>query len=136
MYSDSAKFNRPNSLIGDISDYMEHADFRKLADFEGEYNPGEMSVKGWVMFKDKFAPETASGLDKVNVYLVCQSVLEPASTLFVRLPKSLAKKLVEDFEKEVHDNGMTIENYVSDIKTVRTYKTKFGTKSATFETYE
>lgn len=114
---------------------MEHADFRKLSDFEGDYKPGEMSVKGWVMFKDKFAPDNAVGLDKVNVYLVCQSVLEPASSLFIRLPKTLAKRLVEDFEKEVHDNGMTIEKYVADIKTVRTFKTKFNTKSATFETY-
>lgn len=127
-------FARTPSLIGDIGDYMPSAEFTKLADIEGDYLPNEMNCKGWVMFRDNYAPETATGLDKLNVYLVLINANN--TPLFVRLPKALGKRLVEDFDKEVAENGMTIENYVRDIKKVRTYKTKYNTVGASFECYD
>lgn len=134
MYSEKSMYARTPSLIGDIGDYMPTAEFVKLSDLEGDYLPNEMNCKGWVMFRDNYAPETATGLDKLNVYLV---LLNANNTpLFVRLPKALGKRLVEDFDKEVSENGMTIENYVRDIKKVRTYKTKYNTVGASFECYD
>lgn len=134
MYSEKSMFARTPSLIGDIGDYMPSAEFTKLADIEGDYLPNEMNCKGWVMFRDNYAPETATGLDKLNVYLVLINANN--TPLFVRLPKALGKRLVEDFDKEVAENGMTIENYVRDIKKVRTYKTKYNTVGASFECYD
>lgn len=134
MYSEKSMYARTPSLIGDIGDYMPTAEFIKLADIEGDYLPNEMNCKGWVMFRDNFAPETATGLDKLNVYLVLINANN--TPLFVRLPKALGKRLVEDFDKEVSENGMTIENYVRDIKKVRTYKTKYNTVGASFECYD
>lgn len=134
MYSEKSMYARTPSLIGEIGDYMPTAQFTKLADLEGDYLPNEMNCKGWVMFRDNFAPETATGLDKLNVYLV---VINANNTpLFVRLPKALGKRLVEDFDKEVAKNGMTIENYVRDIKKIRTYKTKYNTVGSSFECYD
>jgi hypothetical protein len=127
-------YARTPSLVGEIGDYMPTAQFTKLTDLEGDYAPNEMNCKGWVMFRDNFAPETAIGLDKLNVYLV---VINANNTpLFVRLPKALGKRLVEDFDREVAENGMTIENYVRNIKKVRTYKTKYNTVGASFECYD
>lgn len=134
MYSEKSMYARTPSLIGDIGDYMPTAQFTKLADIEGDYLPNEMNCKGWVMFRDNFAPETATGLDKLNVYLVLINANN--TPLFVRLPKALGKRLVEDFDKEVAENGMTIEKYVRDIKKVRTYKTKYNTVGASFECYD
>lgn len=134
MYSEKSMYARTSSLIGDIGDYMPTAEFTKLADIEGDYLPNEMNCKGWVMFRDNYAPETATGLDKLNVYLVLINANNVP--LFVRLPKALGKRLVEDFNKEVAENGMTIENYVRDIKKVRTYKTKYNTVGASFECYD
>lgn len=134
MYSEKSMYARTPSLIGDIGDYMPSAEFTKLADIEGDYLPNEMNCKGWVMFRDNYAPETATGLDKLNVYLVCLNANN--TPLFVRLPKALGKRLVEDFDREVAENGMTIENYVRDIKKVRTYKTKYNTVGASFECYD
>ncbi len=134
MYSEKSMYARTPSLIGDIGDYMPNAEFTKLADIEGDYLPNEMNCKGWVMFRDNFAPETATGLDKLNVYLVLINANNVP--LFVRLPKALGKRLVEDFDREVAENGMTIENYVRDIKKVRTYKTKYNTVGASFECYD
>lgn len=134
MYSEKSMYARTPSLIGEIGDYMPTAEFTKLADIEGDYLPNEMNCKGWVMFRDNFAPETATGLDKLNVYLVLINANNVP--LFVRLPKALGKRLVEDFDKEVKENGMTIENYVRDIKKVRTYKTKYNTVGASFECYD
>lgn len=134
MYSEKSMYARTPSLIGEIGDYMPTAEFTKLADIEGDYLPNEMNCKGWVMFRDNFAPETATGLDKLNVYLVLINANN--APLFVRLPKALGKRLVEDFDKEVAENGMTIENYVRDIKKVRTYKTKYNTVGASFECYD
>lgn len=130
MYSNSSKFNRKPTLIGDISSYMENPAFYKLAELEGEYKQGEMSVQGWVMFRDKFAPSDAKGLDKVTVHLVCLD--KDNNALFLRLPKSLGKSLVEDFEA----SDESIDEYVSDIKRIRTYTTRFGTVGATYEVYE
>ena len=127
-------YARTPSLIGEIGDYMPTAEFTKLADLEGDYAPNEMNCKGWVMFRDNYAPETATGLDKLNVYLVLINANNVP--LFVRLPKALGKRLVEDFDREVAENGMTIENYVRDIKKVRTYKTKYNTVGASFECYD
>lgn len=138
MYSESSKFEHANTLIGEIGDYMENGEFVKLADCEGTYKPGEMRVNGWVMFKDNYAPETAKGLDKLNVYLVVSRNIageDNPRTLFIRLPKTLGKRLVEDFNREA-ENGMCIEDYVRDIKKVRTYKTKYNTTGATFEAYD
>lgn len=134
MYSEKSMYARTPSLIGEIGDYMPTAEFTKLADLEGDYAPNEMNCKGWVMFRDNFAPETATGLDKLNVYLVLINANNVP--LFVRLPKALGKRLVEDFDKEVAENGMTIENYVRDIKKIRTYKTKYNTVGASFECYD
>lgn len=134
MYSEKSMYARTPSLIGDIGDYMPTAEFTKLADIEGDYLPNEMNCKGWVMFRDNYAPETATGLDKLNVYLVLINANN--TPLFVRLPKALGKRLVEDFDREVAENGMTIENYVRDIKKVRTYKTKYNTVGASFECYD
>lgn len=134
MYSEKSMYARTPSLIGDIGDYMPNAEFTKLADIEGDYLPNEMNCKGWVMFRDNYAPENATGLDKLNVYLVLINANN--TPLFVRLPKSLGKRLVEDFDREVAENGMTIENYVKDIKKVRTYKTKYNTVGASFECYD
>lgn len=134
MYSEKSMYARTPSLIGDIGDYMPTAEFTKLADIEGDYLPNEMNCKGWVMFRDNYAPETATGLDKLNVYLVLINANNVP--LFVRLPKALGKRLVEDFDREVAENGMTIENYVKDIKKVRTYKTKYNTVGASFECYD
>lgn len=130
MYSNSSKFERKPSLIGDISSYMENPAFYKLAELEGEYKPGEMTVQGWVMFKDKFAAPDAKGLDKVTVHLVCLD--KDNNALFLRLPKSLGKALVEDFDA----SDETIDEYVKDIKKIRTYTTRFGTVGATYEVYE
>ena len=143
MYSESSKFDHASTLIGDMSDYMANGEFVKLADCEGTYKPGEMNVKGWVMFKDNFAPENAKGLDKLNVYLVVlrnvpgeEATNEDGTrTLFIRLPKTLGIRLVEDFNN-ASVNGVTIEDYVSDIKRVRTYKTKYATTGATFEAFD
>ena len=134
MYSEKSMYARTPSLIGEIGDYMPTAEFTKLADLEGDYAPNEMNCKGWVMFRDNFAPETATGLDKLNVYLVLINANNVP--LFVRLPKALGKRLVEDFDREVAENGMTIENYVRDIKKIRTYKTKYNTVGASFECYD
>ena len=134
MYSGKSMYARTPSLIGEIGDYMPTAEFTKLADLEGDYAPNEMNCKGWVMFRDNYAPETATGLDKLNVYLVLINANNVP--LFVRLPKALGKRLVEDFNREVAENGMTIENYVRDIKKVRTYKTKYNTVGASFECYD
>lgn len=134
MYSEKSMYARTPSLIGDIGVYMPSAKFTKLADIEGDYAPHEMNCKGWVMFRDNFAPETATGLDKLNVYLVL--IDATCTPLFVRLPKALGKRLVEDFDREVAENGMTIENYVRDIKKIRTYKTKYNTVGASFECYD
>ena len=134
MYSEKSMYARTPSLIGDIGDYMPNAEFTKLANIEGDYLPNEMNCKGWVMFRDNFAPETATGLDKLNVYLVLINANNVP--LFVRLPKALGKRLVEDFDREVEENGMTIENYVRDIRKVRTYKTKYNTVGASFECYD
>lgn len=134
MYSEKSMYARTPSLVGDIGDYIPNAEFTKLADIEGDYLPNEMNCKGWVMFRDNYAPETATGLDKLNVYLVLINANN--TPLFVRLPKALGKRLVEDFDKEVEENGMTIENYVKDIKKVRTYKTKYNTVGASFECYD
>lgn len=130
MYSNSSKFERKPSLIGDISSYMESPAFYKLAEFEGDYKPGEMSVQGWVMFKDKFAAPDAKGLDKVTVHLVCLD--KDNNALFLRLPKRLGKSLVEDFDA----SDETIEEYVKDIRKIYTYTTRFGTVGATYEVYE
>lgn len=138
MYSESSKFDHASTLIGDISDYMENGEFVKLADYEGTYSPGEMRVNGWVMFKDNYAPENAKGLDKLNVYLVVtrnMSNEDASSVLFIRLPKTLGKRLVEDFNT-ASENGTCIEDYVRDIKRIRTYKTKYGTTGATFEAFD
>lgn len=138
MYSESSKFDHASTLIGDFSDYMENGEFVKLADYEGTYKPGEMRVNGWVMFTDNYAPDNAKGLDKLNVYLVVtrnMSDEDGTSVLFIRLPKTLGKRLVEDFNR-ASENGTCIEDYVSDIKRIRTYKTKYGTIGATFETFE
>lgn len=134
MYSEKSMYARTPSLIGDIGDYMPTAEFTKLADLAGDYLPNEMNCKGWVMFRDNYAPETATGLDKLNVYLVLINANNVP--LFVRLPKALGKRLVEDFDREVAENGMTIENYVRDIKKIRTYKTKYNTVGASFECYD
>lgn len=134
MYSEKSMYARTPSLIGEIGDYMPAAQFTKLVDLEGDYAPNEMNCKGWVMFRDNYAPETATGLDKLNVYLVLINANNVP--LFVRLPKALGKRLVEDFDREVAENGMTIENYVRDIKKIRTYKTKYNTVGASFECYD
>lgn len=130
MYSNSSKFERKPSLIGEISNYMENPTFYKLAELEGEYKKGEMSVQGWVMFRDKFAAADAKGLDKVTVHLVCLD--KDNNAIFLRLPKTLGKALVEDFDK----SDETIDEYVRDIKKIRTYTTRFGTVGATYEVYE
>lgn len=130
MDSNSSKFERKPSLIGEISNYMENPAFYKLAELEGEYKPGEMSVQGWVMFKDKFAAPDAKGLDKVNVHLVCLD--KDNNALFLRLPKKLGEELVEDFDA----SDETIDEYVKDIRKIRTYTTRFGTVGATYEVYE
>ena len=134
MYSEKSKYEKNPSLIGEIGDYMPTAEFCKLAEIAGEYNPGEMVVKGWVMFRDNFASITATGLEKLNVYLVIINT-KNNTPLFVRLPKALGIRLVEDFNTE-SEKGVSIEEYVKDIKRVRTYNTKYGTVGASFECFD
>lgn len=145
MFSNSSSNTNINqvTLRKPLGYYIERgAQWGKLADFEGTYNNGERPIAGWILKKDKFTDPSATGIDKLNVYLVIDSN-EDESPIIARLPKSLGKSLVNDYEGylkklDIYDPEVAFMNYIggASLRCIRTYTTKYGTPSARYFLWE
>ena len=117
------------TMLGELADYK-NPNWKKLGEMEGKYAKDDLKIMGFFTKHNDFAPEDAKGLDKVNIYLIlkCESTEE---NFFVRLPHSLGVKIVEDRN---NNSNLDIETYLecASIKEIRTFKTRYGTKSATY----
>lgn len=128
MYAnEERKFNV--TMLGELADYK-NPKWKKLGDMEGKYDKDDLKVMGFFTKHNDFASEDAKGLDKVNIYLIlkCESTEE---NFFVKVPHSLGVKIVEDRN---NNSNLDIETYLecASIKEIKTFKTRYGTKSATF----
>lgn len=126
MYTNGMKEFK-QTLIGELTDYSD-ATWMKLVDLEGRYGKDELKIKGFFTKHNDFAAEDAKGLDKVNIFLVL--VNDNNENYFVKVPHALGVKIVDDFN--TFDG--TINEYVDgvSIKMIKTYKTKYGSKSANY----
>ena len=116
------------TMIGELADYIEPA-WKKLADLEGKYEKDNLKIMGYFTKHNDYAADDANGLDKVNIYLILKFV-PTQENYFVRVPHALGVKIVED--RNNFDG--TIEEYLDNasIKEIKTFKTKFGSKSASY----
>lgn len=139
MFSNASTNTNKVTLKDSLGTYIERgAQWGKLADFEGTYNKGERPIAGWILKKDKYADPSATGFDKLNVYLVIDS--EDEAPILARLPKALGKALVNDYETylsklDIYDPYVAFRNYIGEasLKCIRTFTTKYGTTSATYD---
>lgn len=127
MYANEMK-NFKETIIGELKDYA-NPTWCKLADMEGKYDCGVLKVNGFFTKHNDFAAEDAKGLDKVNIYLVLTNT-ETNTNYFVKVPHALGVKIIEDREAFDSDIGTYLDD--ASIKTIRTFKTKFGSKSANY----
>ena len=117
------------TMLGELADYK-NPKWKKLGEMEGKYAKDDLKIMGFFTKHNDFAPEDAKGLDKVNIYLILKRE-STEENFFVRVPHSLGVKIIEDRN---NNSNLDIETYLecASIKEIRTFKTKYGTKSATY----
>lgn len=127
MYANESK-NFKVTIIGELGDYK-NPDWCKLADLEGNYAKYVLKVNGFFTKHNDYADEYAKGLDKVNIFLILTNT-ETDKNYFVKVPHGLGVKIVED--RDAFDGD--IEEYLdgASIKSIRSFKTKYGSKSANY----
>lgn len=103
-----------STLIGEIP---EKCEFKKISDFVGSYNPGELKILGYLKTHSELYDK-----DSYNLFIE-----RGKEKFFLGVPAWYGKKLESDFK----ESGETPETFFggASVQNIETFKTKFGNDS-------